>query len=120
MPTLFKKCSCGAEWTTRDEFLSDRTIKLVGYQADFEELCRGLLLFNHLVCQTTVALEANQFADLYTGPVFRERAWNSENCPGYCLHRGNLDACPAVCECAHIREVLQVIRRLKAPEPHYQ
>ncbi|MDZ4198482.1 MAG: hypothetical protein U1E27_04260 [Kiritimatiellia bacterium] len=107
----FKVCSCGARWSTREEFLKDPSIQLVGYQADFEDLRLGLFLFNHSACRTTLALPAGLFRDLYDGPIFVKRATGGPTCQGYCLHRDNLDPCPAECECAYVREILQRLRK---------
>lgn len=107
---LFKRCAlCGAQWHSREQFLSDPGIELVGYQVNFSMLKLGLLLFNH-ACKTTLAVYAKHFENLYDGPVFASRATGSEDCPGYCLHRCELRPCPTRCECAYIREILSVIK----------
>ena len=108
--TSFKTCNiCRTEWGSRDSFLSDPNIKLVGYQVHFEKLTSGLFYFNHS-CKGTLAIYADDFMDLYDGPVFTERATDGEDCPGHCLHQHNLESCPAECECASVREVLQIIK----------
>jgi len=108
--SVFKCCSaCDAVWMTRDDFLSDPKITLVGYQPHFENLVAGLFLFNHS-CQTTLAVPASAFRDLYQGPVFLQRAKGSSFCPLYCQHHDELRPCPAACECAYVREMLQLVR----------
>ena len=105
----FKCCTCcSVTWRTRDEFLTDPDVELIGYQANFEDLKTGMLLFNH-ACHATMATEAEIFRDLYDGPVFRERATGGPTCPEYCLHRDDLRPCQARCECAYVREILQVV-----------
>jgi hypothetical protein len=112
MNGYLKKCpSCSRIWFSHDEFLSDGDVLLVGYQVNFENLALGLLLFNHSVCQTTLAIKADQLKGLYAGPVFRERRTGQQDCSGYCLKRTELSACPAECECAWVRGLMQVIRR---------
>jgi len=109
----FKKCTtCYHIWNDRDAFLSDPNLMLVGYQVNFKVLEAGLLLFQHDVvgCQTTLALRAIQFTDLYDGPVFTERKTGSEECPTYCLYEEELGKCTATCECAFVREVLQIVK----------
>jgi len=69
----------------------------------------GIFMFNHS-CHTTLALRAEDFADLYQGPIFKERATGSDECPGHCLHEHNLGPCPAQCECNYIRHILQLIQ----------
>jgi hypothetical protein len=100
---------CAHPWATRDDLLADPEVTLVGYQAFWEDLEMGLLMFNH-TCGTTLAVEVARFTDLYDGPTFSVRATGTKACPGLCLHRENLNRCPAQCECAYIRELLPKIR----------
>lgn len=107
---VFKTCPmCGFEWPTREAFLEDPALVLIGYQVNFERLKLGSFVFNH-ACKTTLTIHANAFWDLYQGTVFMERATGSDQCPEYCLHEDVLDPCPAQCECAYVREILQVIQ----------
>ena len=109
--SVFKKCpACAFEWFSRDDLLKDTNIEIIGYQAHFEELTSGLFLFNHHICKGTFTLPAGSFKDLYTGPVFSERATGEEACSGYCLHEDALNPCPAQCECAYVREIIQLIK----------
>lgn len=111
-PGIFKQCKkCGSHWKTRSDFLNDTGITLVGYQVNFEELVLGIFLFNH-TCKTTIALNAGLFTDLYDGPVFQARTKGEEECPGFCLKKENLSPCPARCECAFVRETIQIIKRM--------
>ncbi len=109
--SIFKKCPvCAFELATRDSLLKDRNIEIIGYQAHFEELTSGLFLFNHLFCKGTFALQAGFFKDLYKDVIFSERATGSKECPGHCLHEDELGPCPANCECAYVREIIQLIK----------
>ena len=108
----FNKCTvCGQEWATRDAFISDPQVTAIGYQVSFESLEDGCFLFNHsrADCRTTLSLGASVFFDLYEGPIYQERKTGSAQCPGYCLHTDELRICPARCECAFVRELLQII-----------
>ena len=106
----FKRCpNCEFIWESRDRFLSDPNLDLIGYQANFKALTAGLFYFNHS-CRGTLALQAYLFGDLYRGPMFERRATGSEDCPGYCLHREELRRCPVECECAYVREIIQIIK----------
>ena len=112
----FKKCSnCGFKWKSRDSFLTDSNLDIIGYQANFKALTTGLLYFNHS-CQGTLAIQAYLFGDLYDGPIFKERATGGEACPGYFLHREELRPCPAQCECAYVREIVQRIKAWQKKE----
>ncbi len=106
----FKVCPmCNSVWETRDKFLSDAGVALIGYQVFFEDLQAGLFLFNHS-CGTTMGIEAGFFFDLHDGPIFRERAAGTKECGGHCLYKDDLDPCPARCDCAFARNVLQKVR----------
>lgn len=113
----FKKCSmCKTEWNTRNDFLSDPNISVVGYNVNFEELELGCFLFNHTICGTTLAIEARIFTDLYQGKVFTERKTGGKECLGLCFDSTSIEPCPAQCECAYVREVLnQVANWIKHP-----
>ena len=113
---MFETCSmCGEVWANRAEFLSDPRVVVVGYQADLEALETGLFLFNHrkLECGTTLVIEAGRFVDLAPGPIYRRSLHNTDECPDYCLRPDDIRPCPAHCECAYVRDVLQVVRNWK-------
>jgi hypothetical protein len=107
----FKNCTyCDHLWSSREDFLTDPDIDLVGYQVNFQELELGLFLFNHEVCKTTIALPAGIFKDLYNGPVFEERQTGTDQCLELCLHEQELSCCPSRCECAFVREILNIVK----------
>lgn len=96
-------------WDSRDRFLTDESLVIIGYQANFKELTTGLFYFNHS-CEGTLALHAYLFGDLYEGPIFDSCAADSERCPEHCLYREDLQPCPVECECAYVREIVQLIK----------
>lgn len=105
----FRTCSlCSKVWETRNDFLDDPDIVIAGYQVHFEELSEGLFLFNHS-CKGTISLRAGLFRDLYDGPIFEARLTGTDDCPEYCLIKHELRPCPAKCECAYVREIIQLI-----------
>ncbi len=109
----FKYCSiCNKIWMTRDEFVHDPEVSLLGYQPNFVVVSRGLFLFNH-DCGSTMSLNVGTFADYYHGPVFSRSLFGSSDCQGLCLHRNDLRPCPQECECAYVRSILERIRELK-------
>ncbi len=108
----FKACSaCERVWKDRDGFLSDPAIILIGYQANFKVLEEGYFLFTHekLQCGTSLGIQARSFLDLVPGPLVREQLTNTAACPGYCEDSSALQPCRETCECAYVREVIQVI-----------
>ena len=109
---VFKKCTCcDYPWLSRGEFLADIQLVFVGYQVNFSNLELGYFLFNHTACQSTIAVPAGYFKDLYDGPIFSERKTNSENCPGYCCERDAFGRCEQECECAYVREIIHIVRQ---------
>lgn len=111
-PHSFKNCpNCFAIWATRNQFLSDNDIVLVGYQVNFSKLHNGLFLFNHISCGATLALYVGVFDDLFQGKKYDKPLTGTADCPGYCLYHGQLERCPAECECAYVRDVMQLIRQ---------
>jgi len=110
--SVFKKCTCcDNPWFSREEFLDDSKLDLVGYQVNFTNLELGYFLFNHLTCRSTIAVPAGLFKDLYDGPIFSDRKTNTDNCPGYCGERDILNPCSEKCECAYVREIIQIVRK---------
>lgn len=110
----FKLCpSCFEVWQTRDLFLSEPNLALNGYKADFERLEYGLFFFTHMKadCYSTLAIEVADFMDLYQGPLYSERRTGKPDCPGYCLDKVQLQRCEARCECAFVREIMQIIKK---------
>ena len=65
----FKQCPCCTHtWQTRDEFLGDENLRLIGYQPDFDSLEFGLFLFTHEVksCGSSLAMrEESQLFRLF-------------------------------------------------------
>ena len=107
----FKICpSCEKSWDSRDEFLADKSLELVGYQVHFKDLEQGLFLFNHSTCKSTISVQSGRFANLYDGPLYSKNMAGSQGCPDHCLSKNNLAACPAECECNYVREVIQIIK----------
>jgi hypothetical protein len=108
---------CRTAWKTRAALLQDGDVALAGYQVNFLNLEKGLFLFNRAPCGTTFSVKVEGFRDLYTGAIVRARRTGEKECPGHCLHTGQLGPCPAACECAFVREILQVIQHW--PKRHH-
>lgn len=111
---MFKQCStCHEVWETREDFLGEPTLRLVGYQVNFGELKAGFFMFNHDTdeCGTSLAIEAGEFTDMHKGPIFEDiRRESAESCPGYCDDSHRLDPCYQKCECSYVRDVLEQVR----------
>lgn len=107
---MYKECSeCRQSWNDRDHFITDSRVRLTGYRVDFADLGNGRFVFEHL-CGAILTLAVDELADLYGGSIYEERRTGTADCPGYCLYENRLDPCPARCECAYVREMLQFLR----------
>lgn len=112
----FKVCPCcGEVWRCRDDFIKDTTLNFNGYMADFNVLEKGLFYFTHLVegCRSTLVVPAGRFLDLYSGKRHTAMKHGQKECPGHCNDKGRLDRCDAMCEYAFVREVIQIILKMK-------
>lgn len=106
----FKRCPmCKFIWESQEEFLDDAKLSIVGYQVNFAKLGEGYFLFNHS-CGTTLAVEVGKFQTIFNGPIYAERETGGDACLKYCLHVHELRPCPAKCECAYVREIIQIIK----------
>ncbi len=107
----FKICpNCGKEWKFRSDFIYDPQIEIIGYQAHFKNLEKGFFLFNHS-CHGTMSIPVETFSDMYHGRIYEQRLTGSNQCHGYCLHQSNLKPCPEECECAYVRDVIQILKQ---------
>ena len=120
MSDPFKKCPCcNTSWLSRSEFLEDGSLEMNGYAPDFDNLLEGLFFFTHHAsgCYSTMTLRAKTFADLYTGKRYVERKTGGDECPQYCFNKGEMRRCEELCECAYVREIIDVVRQHPKVEP---
>ena len=111
----FKVCpKCRYEWETREDFLGDPSISVIGFLADNVEVEKGAYLFNHMPpknrCNSTLAIYVSQFMDLYHGPKHEDLKAGSEECSGYCARVEVLERCNACCRNATARELISIIK----------
>lgn len=95
---------------TRDDFLQDPKVQLQGYMGNFDVLELGILVFTHETCGSSVSVQSEKFTDLYKGEIMQTRAMGSIECPEYCLHFDDFRKCDTACECAYIRDILQIVK----------
>jgi hypothetical protein len=108
----FKICpTCAYIWKTRDDFLEDPSVCLVGFQINFKKTESGHYLFNHVLegsrCNTTLAVEVEAFLSLYKGSTFMEVKFGSPTCEGHCKNVSDLAQCPVECKNAMARNIMQ-------------
>jgi len=114
----FKICpKCTYAWKTRDHFLEDPFVCLVGLQINFKETESGHYLFNHILesnrCNTTLAVKVEPFLSLYNGPMFREIKFGTPTCEEHCKNVADLDQCPVECKNAVARKIMQDFSQCK-------
>ena len=108
---IFKRCPmCGLQWNTRIDLMSDPDVEINGYLVNFNNLELGIFIFNHMSCRGTFTINASFFTDLYKGEIFDQNLTGSEKCPEYCLYKFELKRCPERCECAYVRDVIQLVK----------
>jgi len=113
----FKTCPCcGTVWERRRDFLSDPAVTIVGYQPHFEDLELGFFLFNHSECGSTVSLQVSDLSSLFPGPVFSEARAEWSDWPEFCLRADELRSCPVQCECAYVRDMIELIESRDTPD----
>jgi len=108
----FKMCpKCAYTWKTREDFLEDPSICLIGFQASFEETESGYYLFNHSLrgnpCDTTLAMEVEVFLSLLTRTMFTDIKAKTPICEMHCSSVEDLSQCPVECKNAFAREIMQ-------------
>jgi len=105
----FRTCGmCRRSWATREEFLEDPALKLLGLQVVAELPDANLIMWEH-ECGTSVSVLARRLRDLL-GPV-DGGAWplplllGSKDCQQLCTKLENLGACDRPCRNAFDRRV---------------
>jgi hypothetical protein len=107
----FKICtSCERRWDTREQFLDDPTIVLLGYQSFLPDDVLGLFMFNH-DCGTTLTIRAARLEDLHDGPIYRARRDWVQHGAETCLASSTDHACPPTCECEYVKHVSEAVGR---------
>jgi hypothetical protein len=110
----FKDCTkCKHAWTTRDEFLHDDEIVLIGFLANNDEFEKGAYLFNHVpagnTCNTSFGLYVSSFLDMYEGKIYDDLKMGTEDCSGHCAKIDVISNCHAHCRNAVAREIMHKI-----------
>lgn len=108
----FKTCpGCFVAWESMEAFLSDPNLELNGYKPDFKDLEYGMFFFTHKTepCYSTMTIMVDDFKSIYSGKYYQENKALSDECPRYCIDEKQFARCDALCECAFVREIMQII-----------
>lgn len=110
--SVYRTCRCGHTWKTREDFLNDRNLKIVGYQPDFVNHRYNHFLFNHLEkgCGQFFGVRASDFSDLREKGCTAELRTGQKDCPGYCMNSTDLRVCSVACCNASDRKLAAKIR----------
>ncbi len=111
---MFKLCNkCKTEWKSRDDFLNDPNIAMIGLMADNDNYKRGVYLFNHRLpddrCNTTIGFFVDNFLDMYSGETYDQLKMGMDECSGHCVKINELENCSVHCRNAIAREIMQEI-----------
>ena len=101
----FKSCSCGVTWLTRESFIRDADVTPIGITF-FKGEPRVYYFFNHVECESTLAIHVEEFADLIEEPIPPSNLASVSNCPGLCRTIEELEACDLECQNAPFRRFL--------------
>jgi hypothetical protein len=110
----FRECpKCRHLWPDGESFLSDSSLRFLGYQVNYEELNDGLFLFVHHIpsCGTSLAVKPGDFINMHKWPVFGDCLANTEQCAGHCPNVDDLNPCPQPCNCAYVRDIMQGVKQ---------
>ncbi len=105
----FRACGmCHKQWATRQDFIADPKLRLLGLQAVPHHADGNLLVFEH-DCGTTVSVLAWRLRDLLPAEDRGEEGlpllYGSEGCKGYCTRLEELSACDRSCSNARDRRL---------------
>ena len=115
---VLKQCPmCQASWADLRALVEDRSLRVVGYMACFDDVDCGLVLLTHqtVTCGTTIVVPARVLRPLYHGPQIDIHATLSAQCPRLCTRRQDFEVCTVPCDMAWVREAMQVLRKHEWP-----
>ena len=106
----FKTCSkCGFVWPERASFLIDPNLRLIGYQADFEELMAGIFLYSTTFAKRLSPLEQTT-SKIYTTARCLLKGWKAVTSAGVTVCTKMIYAhIPRNVNVQYVREIVQVI-----------
>ncbi len=112
---MFKICPCcNYNWENLEQFVSDPTLMLNGYQVNFDDPMQGFFLFTHFLpnCNSTISIQVAKFAPIAKDQLrVQHFVPGLEACPKLCLDEKNLSPCPVFeCPGSRIRNLLNVIK----------
>ena len=113
----FQTCgSCKHVWPTWDSFILDPAIRLLGLQPVLVNTDFNVLVFEHR-CGSSVSILTPRLRHLLPEPEPGDPPASlrgTEECRGHCFRLEDLEACDAPCSNARDRQLILLVKRLKA------
>ena len=113
----FQTCGlCKRAWPTWDSFVLDPAVRLLGLQAVVTNPDFNVLVFEHR-CGSSISILTRRLRHLLpeAGPDAPPvRLLGTDQCRGHCLLLEDLEACDAPCSNARDRQLILLVKRLKA------
>ncbi|MEW6535363.1 MAG: hypothetical protein AB1454_07045 [Candidatus Auribacterota bacterium] len=120
MTSVFKQCPyCKHCWSDRDEFLSDPTVKITGYQVHYHNILEGLYTFLHTAddCKASLSLPVWLFVDMHDGTLHDFLLAGTSKCEGKCKRVEDIRMCSQKCSCSYARNIIQKILKYNVKTP---
>jgi len=103
----FKSCACGSVWEEQESFIRDKDIDATGMTIlPRNGTTKLYFFFNHEKCRSTLAISADDFADLIEEQIPQKVMAGEEECPGHCTNIESLEKCENECHNAPFRRLL--------------
>jgi hypothetical protein len=112
----FRSCgACGRAWPDWREFVVDKELRLLGFQAHVQAPESNLLVFEHR-CGSSVSVLAKRLRHLLPpddpgdpGPIL----YDTEACNGFCRTTEDLSACDRPCANARDRRLIRLLLNMR-------
>jgi hypothetical protein len=108
----FKTWSCGRVWASRGAFVGDADIQPIGvtFAKDPPAI---FYFFNHMTCESTLAVDVEEFRDLIEEPIPPADLSGTPECPKRCTTMEDLQSCDLDCHNAPYRRFLieRIVKR---------
>jgi hypothetical protein len=118
----FKQCSlCGTVWPEFRDFVTDPTVRVVGYQPNSIDPELSLILVSHNTpdCHTTLGVRLSVLRGLWDGPQWAERGMGLDGWISPGSGEPRPEEWRVEGEMAWVRQVLEWLRRHELP-PHLE
>jgi hypothetical protein len=109
---MFKAClTCGQEWKSAADLLTDPEIVFVGYQSGENCDSPGLFLFNHDRCHGALGVEASSLEQQSDQPLLANSCFLPRGPTAFCLAARSGKLCPPQCVCRFVARMAETIKR---------